>query len=585
VAASIAGLQVSSVNDKVNILLVDDQAARLLSYEAILRDLGQNLISAQSGVQALERLMKDDFAVVLLDVSMPGMDGFETAAMIHDHPRYERTPIIFVTGVHDSELDRLKGYKLGAVDYVSIPVVPEILRSKVAVLVELHCQRRELKKLNQSLAEANARLEAANITLQEEKTHELEQFNGHLQRANKDLAEINMALKAENCERLRAETALKEANQQKDEFLAILAHELRNPLAPIRSAVEIMHRDQANGERVLWARDLIGRQVTHLTRLVDDLLDISRITHGAIRLNKEPLQVGIVITRAIEAVQPFIEERAHQLHLDCPDATLLVDGDLTRLVQVLANLLNNAAKYTERGGRIQVTVHADGSMVAFRIKDNGIGIAPESVPKLFNLFSRVEPESATPHGGLGVGLALVRNLVDMHAGEVAIHSGGLHQGSEFVVRLPLLTGVVEQVKHAPLNGAVQESVTHRILLADDNADAMESLALLLELAGHEVRKASDGLEAVKVAAAWQPDLALLDIGMPGLDGYEVARHIRAQPWGEHMMVVALSGWGQSEDMRSSREAGFNLHLVKPISFEALDAVLAQVRPGAARAEA
>jgi signal transduction histidine kinase len=572
--------------EKVNILLVDDQPARLLSYESVLKDLGQNLISANSGVQALERLMKDDFAVVLLDVNMPGMDGFETAAMIHDHPRYERTPIIFVTGVHDTELDRLKGYKLGAVDYVSIPVVPEILRSKVAVLVELHCQRRELKKLNRSLAEANARLEEANTTLQADRNRELEQFNRHLQRANKELADANMALKAENNERLRAETALKEANQQKDQFLAILAHELRNPLAPIRSAIDIMRRDQTTPERVLWARDLIGRQVTHLTRLVDDLLDISRITHGAIRLNKEPLQVGIIVSRAVESVQPLIEERAHQLLLDCPDGAMLVEGDLTRLVQVLANLLNNAAKYTEAGGQIQVSVRASDPLVEFRVKDNGIGIAPESVPKLFNLFSRVESDSQSPHGGLGVGLALVRNLVQMHGGEVAIHSAGLNQGSEFIVRLPRV-GSRTAFEHAaaaptaPLEAA-SDSASHRILVADDNEDAMESLALLLELAGHEVRKASDGLEAVQVATAWQPDLALLDIGMPGLDGYEVARHIRAQPWGARMMVVALSGWGQSEDIRSSSEAGFNLHLVKPISFEALNGVLSQISSGAAK---
>jgi signal transduction histidine kinase len=564
-------------DERVNILLVDDQPARLLSYEAILAELGQNLVTANSGTQALERLMKGDFAVVLLDVNMPGMDGFETAAMIHDHPRYERTPIIFVTGVHVSELDRLKGYKLGAVDYVSIPVVPEILRSKVAVLVELHCQRRELKKLNRSLAEANTSLEAANTTLQAEKTRELELYNRHLQRANKELADINGALKAENGERLRAETALKEANQQKDEFLAILAHELRNPLAPIRSAVDIMRRDQSNAERMLWAREVIGRQVTHLTRLVDDLLDISRITHGAIRLNKEPLAVGLIISRAIESVQPLIDERRHHLVLECPDSAVTVEGDITRLVQVLANLLNNAAKYTEEGGEIHVSIHARNSTAEFRVKDNGIGIAPESVPKLFNLFARLETDSQAPHGGLGVGLALVRNLVEMHGGEVSIHSAGMNQGSEFVVRLPLLGTHVEQAaaggQPEPLSN---ESVTHRILVADDNLDAMESLALLLELAGHEVRKASDGLQAVAVATQWQPDLALLDIGMPGLDGYEVARRIRAEPWGERMMVVALSGWGQSEDIRSSSEAGFNLHLVKPISFEALNGVLSQL---------
>ena len=231
-----------SAVDATNILLVDDQPARLLVYESILSTLGQNLVYAKSGVEALEQLMRSEFAVVLLDVSMPGMDGFETAAMIHGHPRYERTPIIFVTGVHDTEFDRLKGYRLGAVDYVSIPVVPEILRGKVSVLVELHNQRKELQNLNDSLARANAQLELTNTTLQAEKARELEVFNRHLLQANAQLATANRALEVENRDRLRAELALKEADRRKDEFLAILAHELRNPLAPIRYAVEVMSR-------------------------------------------------------------------------------------------------------------------------------------------------------------------------------------------------------------------------------------------------------------------------------------------------------------------------------------------------------
>src|SRR5262245_42933502 len=313
--------------ERVNILLVDDQPARLLSYETILGELGQNLISARSGVEALARLMKDEFALVLLDVSMPGMDGFETAAMIHDHPRFERTPIIFITGVHDSEFDRLKGYKLGAVDYVSIPVVPEILRSKVSVLVELHCQRLELQKLNRSLAEANTQLELANTTLQAERNRELERFNADLKHANTELAESNRALQAEIAERSRAEQALLEADRHKDEFLAILAHELRNPLAPIRNAIEIMQRFEMNNPKLQWSRDVIDRQALHLTRLVDDLLDISRITRGTIRLAQEPVTIHTILTRAVEAVQPVINEHRHKLTIDCPEEPLTVRGD------------------------------------------------------------------------------------------------------------------------------------------------------------------------------------------------------------------------------------------------------------------
>ena len=298
-----------ATGEKVNILLVDDQPARLLTYQSVLQDLDQNLVSARSGVEALEKLMRQEFAVVLLDVSMPDMDGFEAARLIHDHPRFERTPIIFVTGVHMSELDRLRGYKLGAVDYVSIPVVPEILRSKVAVLVELYCKRRELSALNRHLAEANRQLAQANTALEAQKTLELEALNASLQRANADLERANQALQSEVGERTRAEEALKEADRHKDEFLAMLAHELRNPLAPIRNAVHLMKMKTIDDPQVGLSRDIIERQLSHLTRLVDDLLDVSRITRGKINLTRQRLEVGDLIDRAVETVEPAIQAR------------------------------------------------------------------------------------------------------------------------------------------------------------------------------------------------------------------------------------------------------------------------------------
>jgi signal transduction histidine kinase len=562
--------------DRVNILLVDDQPARLLSYETILAELGQNLVTARSGVEALGRLMREDFAVVLLDVSMPGMDGFETAAMIHEHPRFERTPIIFVTGVHDTEFDRLKGYKLGAVDYVSIPVVPEILRSKVSVLVELYCQRLELQKLNTSLAEANAQLEQANTTLQAEKTRELEALNQTLQRANEELATSNRALQAEIAERSRAEAALIEADRHKDEFLAILAHELRNPLAPIRNAIEIMSRFPIENPKLKWSREVIDRQALHLTRLVDDLLDISRITRGTIKLAQEPVKIETIIARAVEALQPIITEHRHELSIDCPDGSLTVRGDLTRLVQVLGNLLNNAAKYTNDGGRIHIRARRNGSWVEFTVKDNGIGIPRESQSKLFNLFSRLESSDDRTPGGLGIGLALVRKLVEMHCGEVAVASEGSGKGSEFVVRVPLIAATLDGLPKSKRRGDAAAVVRHRILVADDNPDALESLALLLECDGHQVWKAANGAEAIELAAKWRPELALLDIGMPVLDGYEAARRMRAEDWGKRMMIVALSGWGQSSDVQRSRESGFDSHLVKPASFDALAQLLSRV---------
>ena len=557
---------------KVNILLVDDQQARLLSYQTILEELNQNLVTARSGVEALERLMKDEFALVLLDVSMPGMDGFETAAMIHDHPRFERTPIIFVTGVHISEFDRLKGYKLGAVDYVSIPIVPEILRSKVAVLVELHLQRMKLQELNETLAQANTALQA-------EKTRELEVLNRDLQAANAELAHANMALQAEVAERLRAEVALKEADRRKDEFLAILAHELRNPLAPIRNAVEIMARVSVDNPQVNWSRDVIDRQSTHLTRLVDDLLDISRITRGIIKLSKEPVNVSTLVARAVETLQPVISEYKHRLTIDCSDDSLVVVGDVTRLTQVLGNLLNNAAKYTNPGGTIDLMVRRVDQHVAITVRDNGIGIPQESVSKLFHLFSRLKGSEDRTAGGLGIGLALVRTLVEMHEGEVEVQSEGENRGSEFIVRLPLAKGAtVMPISARPANAAVATSSRRRILLADDNQDALETLALLLEVDGHEVMKTVDGGAALQAAAHWRPDLAFLDIGMPVLDGYATARGIRKESWGQGIVLIALSGWGQREDMARSREAGFDMHLVKPVSADAIAKVLQESLP-------
>ena len=575
-----------SADEKVNILLVDDQPGRLLSYEAILGDLGQNLVRAASGLEALEKLMKDDFAVVLLDVSMPGMDGFETATLIHEHPRFEKTPIIFVTGVHVTELDRLKGYKLGAVDYVYIPVVPEILRSKVSVLVELHLQRRELQTLNRSLEEANRRLELANTNLQEEKTRELESLNQTLKRANTDLEHTNRVLQSEVSERARAETALKEADRHKDEFLAVLAHELRNPLAPIRNAVEIMRRSALTDPQLAWSRDVIERQVKHLTRLVDDLLDVSRITRGNINLSREAVAVTTIVARAIETIQPLIADQRHELTVDVPEESLEVEGDLTRLTQVLGNLLNNAAKYTDPGGSIAVSVRRIGTDVEIRVRDNGIGIPPELLPRLFQLFTQVDGAAHRAQGGLGIGLALVRQLIQMHGGSVTAYSQGPGHGSEFLIRLPLRVRAYRDSATASAGKPpVQaERRGHRILLADDNRDALDSLATLLQCDGHEVHTAADGAEALEVAAACHPDVVLLDIGMPKLDGYEVARRIRAEPWGKSAVLIALTGWGQDEDRRRSREVGFDSHLVKPLDPEALSTLLARL-PAVAKVEA
>ncbi|HET9472533.1 MAG TPA: response regulator, partial [Steroidobacteraceae bacterium] len=553
-------------HDAANILLVDDQPARLLTYRAILEPLGHNLVAVNSGLEALEALMKQDFAVVLLDVKMPGMDGFETAALIHDHPRFETTPIIFVTGVHVTEFDRLKGYKAGAIDYVYIPVVPEILRSKVAVLIELDRQRRALQTVNRQLAESNRQLEAANFALQSEKTRELEEFNARLQQANQELSRTNQSLETEVRERIRAETSLKEAVVKRDEFLAMLSHELRNPLSPLRNASHLLMQGDTTDPKIVWSRGVIERQLKHMIRLVDDLLDVSRIARGKIVLLSEPVRLGEVVATAVETVQPLLEQKRQNLQIEAADPELSVRGDAVRLAQVVGNLLHNAAKYTGEEGQIVLLTRARDGRAEIVVQDTGIGIAPEAMPRIFELFTQIPSERASTTGGLGIGLALVRALVELHGGEIHAASAGVDRGSEFTVWLPLLDAMADARAADTITdkGVAAVPVRRNILIADDNQDALESLALMLRMEGHEVHCASDGEEALALAGLRRPEIVVLDVGMPKLDGCEVARRIRAESWGRGAVLVALTGWGQEVDRRRSREAGFDMHLVKPV---------------------
>lgn len=560
-------------SNRVNILLVDDQPARLLSYRTVLAELGQNLVSVHSGTEALQRLMLEEFALILLDVSMPGMDGFETAAMIHDHPRFERTPIIFVTGVHDTEFDRLKGYKLGAVDYVSIPVVPEILRSKVAVLVELHCQRRELQKLNRSLEAANRQLAAANTTLQAEKTRELQALNADLQVANHHLEQSNAALQRQIGERARAESALKEADRRKNEFLAILAHELRNPLAALSGAAALLGRDGQKPEIIAMAREGLQRQVHHMARLLDDLLDVARITHGLVQLRMEPLRVADAIHAAVETVRPQVEARHHRLVVEIPEQPAYVKADAVRLSQIICNLLNNSTKYTPDGGLIALRMQTAGDRAVISIEDNGIGISPAMLDQVFEMFSQANRSAQGPHGGLGIGLALVKGLVDLHQGTIHASSGGEGAGSTFTLTLPLVEASAEHAGKVEANAVPSTGGSLRILVADDNVDSATNWSVFLQQGGHQVRTAYDGVAALNEAEQFRPHVALLDIGMPRLDGYGLARRIRATPWGRDALLVAITGWGQAKDREMAHEAGFDQHFTKPVDPAQIEAVL------------
>jgi signal transduction histidine kinase len=384
------------------------------------------------------------------------------------------------------------------------------------------------------------------------------------------------AVALENAELLEE---LRETDRRKDEFLAMLAHELRNPLAPMRNALEIVRLrglERRSTLRQSW--DMIERQVEHLTRLVEDLLDVSRITRGKIALKKAPVEVAEVVRRAVETSRPLVEARHHHLDVKLPATPVYVLGDLTRLSQVLLNLLNNAAKYTDEGGELTLSVEVETASadVVLRVRDTGMGIPPEMLPRIFDLFTQADRTLDRAQGGLGIGLTLVRRLVMMHGGSVAAFSQGPGKGSEFVVRLPQYRGGAPPVHVADAESASAEIVSRRILVVDDNQDSALSLAMLLRLSGNEVVTAHDGPTALALASGFRPELALLDIGLPGMDGYELARRLRELPGLTGLRLAALTGYGSDEDRRRSRTAGFNLHLVKPVEMEALQALLADL---------
>jgi PAS domain S-box-containing protein len=378
-------------------------------------------------------------------------------------------------------------------------------------------------------------------------------------------------------EKNRAELALRDADRRKDEFLATLAHELRNPLAPLRNGLEILRLGGSDRDRAP-VYQMMDRQVQHMVRLVDDLLELSRITRGLIELRRERLDVATVVRDAVETSRTLIETAGHQLTVSLPDEPLLIDGDPVRLAQVTANLLNNAAKYTDRGGHIWLTVERRGAEAAVSVRDDGIGISAEMLPHVFEMFTQVHRSRRLTEGGLGIGLSLVDTLVKMHLGRVTARSDGLGKGSEFTVHLPLAAGGARAdadqhaiVRHAP------ESVRCRVLVVDDNHDAAESLGMLLTVMGCDVRIVYDGPTALDAVREHQPAIVLLDLGMPEMDGHEVSRRLRRDPGFRDVLLVALTGWGQEEDRRRSRAAGFDHHLVKPVSSEALQALIDAVR--------
>jgi signal transduction histidine kinase len=557
--AASPGAVLSAVADlPINILIVDDEPKNLMVLETVLGLPGYRLVRAESADQALLALVAEEFALLILDVRMPGMSGLELAQTIKGRKKTARVPIIFLTAYYNEDQQVLQGYGSGAVDYLQKPVNAPVLRAKVAVFAELHRKSREIEITNRTLL--------AEVTERHHAERRLQELNDNLDRL---VTERTQALR-------QLESELREADRRKDEFIATLAHELRNPLAPVRNAVYILQHDAA-GVHAQKARDIIARQVKVMARLVDDLMDVSRINRGHIELRLERIDLATVVQQAVEASRPFIEEGAHALVLDLPQEPLPIDVDPTRLSQVLVNLLANAAKYTDPGGRIELRVRRDGAVIGITVMDNGVGIAAEHLRSVFDMFSQVEDVLKRSRGGLGIGLSLVKHVVELHGGQVEAQSAGIGAGSSFVITLPAHQGA--PVARADAESASDPEATGdgarslKVLIVDDNHDGAESLASLLVLLGHEVRTVHDGDTAMVEAARYRPDVILLDIGLPGVDGYEVCRQIRRQTWGAQTRVIALTGWGDEEAQRKSQAAGFDVHLVKPVEEKALQNAL------------
>ncbi len=546
---------VATPKHPVNILLVDDEPKNLTVLESILNDPQYRLVRAESADQALLALVGEEFALLVLDIQMPGMNGFELAQMVKQRKKTAGVPIIFLTAFYSEDHHILEGYGSGAVDYLHKPINPAVLRSKVAVFVELYRKSRELEEANRALlAEINARRQTQ---------EELRLLTEELERR----------VTARTADLQSAQAALREADRLKDEFLATLAHELRNPLSPIRSAVQVMRLQADDREQVDWARDVIDRQSKQLSRLVDDLLDVSRITTGKLTVQLEAIDLQTVFARAVETSRPLLDERQIRLEVNYPERPVVLNADLTRMAQVLSNLLNNAAKFSMAGGTVLLTARHDAREVEIAVKDSGVGIPADALPHVFDMFSQGDKHLGRSLGGLGIGLTLVKRLVELHGGSVEARSGGSQPGSAFIIRLPLTGAPLPAVAEPPELAKSYSTAGLKVLVVDDNQDNANALRVMLKCLGHEASTAYDGQAAVAAAESLRPDVILLDLGMPKLDGYEVCRQIRNHPWGPQILIIAQTGWGQEQDRERTRVAGFDHHLVKPIPHAKLLALL------------
>jgi signal transduction histidine kinase len=540
-----------AVDERATLLVVEDDPGVARLQQVRLERAGYRVVAAATAAAALDHVRRGGIDLLLLDQNLPGgASGLQLYQQMkaagHD------LPAILVTSLTGDSIV-LQALRAGVFDFV--PKTPDYLDYLLPAVERILTKRRTERQL----AESRERLIGE-------------------QAARREAEAAHQRMVAVANENARLYQNLRHADRLKDEFLAMLAHELRNPLAPIRNALHLIRlagQEADAGDN--WA--VIERQVNLLVRLVDDLLDVSRISQGKIRLQKTPVDLGEVVARAVESSRPLIDARRHQLTVTMPPASVVVDGDAVRLVQVLANLLNNAAKYTPEGGRIELAAEAAAAPSAsgpgtalLRVRDTGVGIPADMLPHLFDLFTQSERTLDRADGGLGVGLTLVRRLVELHGGKVQALSRGPGQGSEFVVRLPLARAAVVPARPAASNP--EDAGPRRVLVVDDNEDSAATLGQLLRLLGNEVQLAHDGEAALDAAQTFEPEVILLDIGLPGMDGFEVGRRLRADHRFDATVLVALTGYGSPEDRRHSQQAGFNAHLVKPVDLEALRQVLA-----------
>jgi signal transduction histidine kinase/DNA-binding response OmpR family regulator len=677
--------------EKANILVVDDLPEKHIVFRSILEELGQNIISARSGQEALRYILEKEFAVILLDVNMPDIDGLETASLIRQYRKSAQTPIVFITAYVD-ERQAKRGYALGAVDYIPSPVVPEVLRSKVRVFVELYRMNQQLQ-VQAAQREALARSEAAREAA-EDAIHRADylaeasqllgrslniedtisamfdvavpmlgeravlalatdgiitRIEGHPQPAGevpealsadvrgaldraienrnfelvlegdraaaicpllaggrargalvllapeKQMDSTRVALAKEvvsrasiAMENARLYTAVQEADRRKNEFLAMLAHELRNPLAPIRNAVHIMQGGEVSQSTMNWARDVIGRQADHMARLIDDLLDVSRIVQGKVVVKPEKLSLAALMERSVEGSSPRLAGRDQPLVVELPKEPVMLNGDPVRLAQVLSNLINNASKFSAAHSQITLKATYREGEVSISVKDEGAGIDPVFLPHIFDLFAQADQSLDRSQGGLGIGLTLVKHLVELHGGRVSARSDGVGHGTEVIVQLPAQLESATQGPSAsppPRKLVPQPNGPARILVVDDLAASAETLMTLLEMEGFEVKIANEGMAALKIAVDFRPDVVLLDIGLPGMNGFEVAHRLRTQPESSDALLIALTGYGEAESRSRSAQAGFDFHMVKPADVNLLLSMLSNPRQARSKSRA